>query len=177
MEVDKEKDVNTINANDNLETEETDANDDNTSDKGIMRKKARKERKKARRDKRERDQEANTDETPVQSPPTGLQRATYRFALPRSALNFENYDQKFKQEHVTASVILKQDEKYNKLTMKCRMLMRQLQKVDVTVVIEPLIAGNKKGRWEKSSEIPFNFTYLGAAIKVAGNARFEKVKP
>ena len=71
------------------------------------------------------------------------------------------------------SVTLKHDKKYNELTMKCRMLMGQLQKVDVTVVIEPLIVGNKKGRWEKSSEIPFNFTDLGAAIKVAGNARFE----
>ena len=78
---------------------------------------------------------------------------------------------------MTASVTLKQDEKYNELTMKCRMLMGQLQKVDATVVIEPVIAGNKKGRWEKSSEIPFNFTDLGAAIKVAGTARFEKVKP
>ena len=36
--------------------------------------------------------------------------------------------------------------------MKCRMLMGQLQKVDATVVIEPVIAGNKKGRWEQSSE-------------------------
>ena len=76
-----------------------------------------------------------------------------------------------------ASVTLKQDNKYNELTMKCRMLMGQLQKLDTTVVIEPVIAGNKKGRWEKSSEILFNFTDLGAAIKVAGNARFEKVKP
>ena len=40
-----------------------------------------------------------------------------------------------------------------------------------------MIAGNKKGRWEKSSEIPFNFNDLGAAIKVAGNSRFEKVRP
>ena len=64
-------------------------------------------------------------------------------------------------------VTLKQDEKYNQLTMKCRMLMGQLQKVDATVVIETMIAGNKKGRWEKSFEIPFNFTDLGAAIKVA----------
>ena len=55
--------------------------------------------------------------------------------------------------------------------------MGQLQKVDATVVIEPVIAVNKKGSWEKSSEIPFNLTNLGAAIKVAGNARFEKVKP
>ena len=74
------------------------------------------------------------------------------------------------------SVTLKQDEKYNELTMKCRMLMGQLQKVDATLVIEPVIAGNKKGRWEKSSEIPFKFTDLGAAIKVVGNARFDKVK-
>ena len=55
--------------------------------------------------------------------------------------------------------------------------MGQLQKVDATVVIEPVIAGNKKGRLEKSSEIPFNFTDQGAAIKVASNSRFEKVKP
>ena len=82
MEVDKEKDVNTINANDNLETEETGANADNTSDKWTMRKKARKERKQARRDKRAREQDANTDETPVHSPLSGLRRATSRFALP-----------------------------------------------------------------------------------------------
>ena len=55
--------------------------------------------------------------------------------------------------------------------------MGQLQKVDATVVIEPVIEGNKKGRWEKSSKIPINFTDLGAAIKVAGTDRFEKVKP
>ena len=83
MEVDKEKDVNTINANENLETEETGANADNTSDKEIMRKKPRKGRKKVRKDKREREQDANTDETPVHSPPSGLRRATSRFALPR----------------------------------------------------------------------------------------------
>ena len=56
--------------------------------------------------------------------------------------------------------------------MKCRMLMGQIQKVDVTVVIEPMIVGNKKVKWEKSPDIPFNFTNLGAAIKMAGNARF-----
>ena len=39
---------------------------------------------------------------------------------------------------MTASVTLKQDKKYNKITMKCRMLMGQLQKVDATVVIEPV---------------------------------------
>ena len=79
MEVDKEKDVNTIKANDNLETEETGANSDDTSDKETMRKKARKGRKKDRKDKREREQDANTDETPVHSPPSGLRRATSRF--------------------------------------------------------------------------------------------------
>ena len=40
-----------------------------------------------------------------------------------------------------------------------------------------MIAENNKGKWEKSFEIPFNFTNLGAAIKVASNSRFEKVKP
>ena len=92
--------------------------------------------------------------------------------LPRSALIFDKYDHKFKREHATESVTLKQDEKYNKVTIKCRMLMGQLQKVDATIVIEPVISGNKKRRWEKSSEISFNFTNLGAAIKMAGNARF-----
>ena len=72
MEVDKEKDANNTNDNDKLEAEQTGANADDISNKGTTRKKARKERKKARRDKRERDQEANTDKTPVQSPPTGL---------------------------------------------------------------------------------------------------------
>ena len=41
MEVDKDKDVNTINANDNLETEDTGANADNTRNKGTMNKKGR----------------------------------------------------------------------------------------------------------------------------------------
>ena len=82
MEVDNEKDMNTINANNNLETEETGANADDTSNKGTMRKKARKERKKASRDKRAREKGANTDETPVHSPSSGLQRETSRFALP-----------------------------------------------------------------------------------------------
>ena len=89
MELDKEKDVNTINANDNLKTEDTGANADDISEKGTMRKKARKERKKDRREKRAREQDENTDETPVHSPPSGLRRATSRFALPRSALNFD----------------------------------------------------------------------------------------
>ena len=55
--------------------------------------------------------------------------------------------------------------------------MNQIQKVDPTVIIEPATLGDKKGRWEKSSEIPFDFTDMGAAIKVADNAKFEKVKP
>ena len=55
MEVDKEKDVNTIKANDNLEIEETCAYADDTSDKGTMKKKARKERKNSRKDMRSRE--------------------------------------------------------------------------------------------------------------------------
>ena len=49
--------------------------------------------------------------------------------------------------------------------------------MDPTVIIEPATLGDKKGRWEKSLEIPFDFTDMGAAIKVADNAKFEKVKP
>ena len=45
---------------------------------------------------------------------------------------------------MTASVTLKQVEKYNGLMMKCRMLMGHMQKVDVTILIEQVIAGNKK---------------------------------
>ena len=60
--------------------------------------------------------------------------------------------------------------------MKIRIVVSQAQKVGTTFVIEPAKEGNKRGRWEKSSEVPFNFTELGAAVKIADNARFEKVK-
>ena len=101
-----------------------------------------------------------------------MRRVSSRFVSPRPILNFTNYDHKFKREHAQASVVLKQDEKYNELTMKIRLLLGQMQKVDPTVVIEPATA-----RWEKSPKIPFDLTNLGVAIKVADNARFEKVKP
>ena len=81
MEVDKEKDMKIIKANDNLETEETGTNANDTSDKWTMRKKERKGGKKARKDKRAREQDANTDEIPVHSPLSGLRRATSRFAI------------------------------------------------------------------------------------------------
>ena len=55
--------------------------------------------------------------------------------------------------------------------------MGEGQKVDPTFVIEPAQEGKKKGRWEKPSDVPFNYTDLGASIRVADNARFEKVKP
>ena len=102
MKVDKEKYVNTINANDNLENEDTGANADDTSDKVTTRKKERKERKKSRRDKRAKEQEENTDKNPVHSSPTGLRRETSRFTLPRSALNFDKYNHKFKRDHAKA---------------------------------------------------------------------------
>ena len=72
---------------------------------------------------------------------------------------------------------MKQEEKYNELTMKVRLLLDQMQKVDPTVIIEPATLGDKKGRWEESLEIPYDFTDMGAVIKVADNAKFEKVKP
>ena len=146
-------------------------------------KKARKERKKARKEKRAREVAGATKETPAAlvpsttSPPAGLRRATSKFLSPLKSLKFDKYSHTFKREHATASVILSADEKYNELTMKIRMLVSQAQKVDTTFVIEPAKEGNKSGRWEKSSEVPFNFTELGAAVKIADNARFEKVKP
>jgi hypothetical protein len=146
-------------------------------------KKARKERKKARKEKRAREVAGATRESPaalepsISSPPAGLRRATSKFSSPLRSLKFNKYSHTFKREHATASVILSADEKYNELTMKIRMLVSQAQKVDTTFVIEPAKEGDKRGRWEKSSEVPFNFTELGAAVKIADNARFEKVKP
>ena len=55
--------------------------------------------------------------------------------------------------------------------------MGEGQKVDPTFVIEPAQKGDKTGRWEKPSDVPFNYTDLRSSIRVAENARFEKVKP
>ena len=49
--------------------------------------------------------------------------------------------------------------------------------MDSTFVVELAKEDDKRGRWEKSLEVPFNFTEMGAAVKIADNARFEKVKP
>ena len=73
--------MNTIKANVNLETEEIGANADDTSNKETMRKKARKGRKKARKDKRAREQDANTDEIPVHSPPVWTTKGDVSFCV------------------------------------------------------------------------------------------------
>ena len=137
--------------------------------------KARKERRKATEQVSNESGEANEEEE-IQSPPPGVRR-TGRYSPRKSTFSFEKYAHKFKREHATASAILSQDEKYNELTMKVRLLMGEGLKVDPTFVIEPAQEGDKTGKWEKPSDVPFNYTDLGAAIRVAENARFEKVKP
>ena len=88
-----------------------------------VKKKARKERKKARKDKRTREQDMMTEVSPIQSPPGGLRRTMLRFPAARpSLIRFDKYDHKYKWEHATSSVVLKQGEKYNELTMKVRLL-------------------------------------------------------
>ena len=142
-------------------------------------KKARKERKKKSREKRAREEAESTKETPtitaptVTSPPAGLRRATSKFSSPLKSLKFDKCSHTFKREHATASVILSQDKKYNEMTMKICILVGQAHNVDSTFVIEPAKEGDKRGRWEKNSEVSFNFTEIGAAIKIADNARFE----
>ena len=94
-------------------------------------KKARKERKKARKEKRAKEEAEATKGTPaatapaVTSPPAGLRCATSNFSSPLKSLKFDKYSHTFKREHATASVILSQDKKYNKLAMKIRMLVGQ----------------------------------------------------
>ena len=94
-ELDKEKDVNTINANGNLETEETGANADENSNKGTTRKKARKERKNSMRDNRAREQDAMLIPTYCRVPHVGntdyIHTAADNPTINSSIVRFDSY--------------------------------------------------------------------------------------
>ena len=56
-------------------------------------------------------------------------------------------------------------------------LALEMKKVDPNLVLEPVVAGLKQERVEDPRFLPNNFTELSAIVKLAANARFEKVKP
>lgn len=148
---------------------------------GKSKKKARKEKKEARREKkgskREREKAANAKEPQVTSPPAGVRRRTPRFSSPQKETTFQSHIHVYNREHVTASTTLTAEDKYSKLTMKIRGLLTKGQKVDDKFAIETIEMGNKKGRWEKPSQVPFNYIELGANVMIPENAKFEPVRP
>ena len=83
----------------------------------------------------------------------------------------------YSQELTTVSCVLSQEEKYSKLTMKRGALLTEGQKVDNIFAIEIIETGNSKGRWENPTQVPFEFTDMGANILTPENATFEQVEP
>ena len=52
-----------------------------------------------------------------------------------------------------------------------------MKKVDPNLVVEYVVVRVKQGRVEDPRFLPNNFTELSAVVKLAANAKFEKVKP
>ena len=101
----------------------------------------------------------NPKEPLVTSPPAGVRRKSTRFSSPQQT-TFQAHNHTYCREHVTASTVLSQDDKYSELTMKIRGLLTEGQKVDDFFAIETIEIENTKGRWETSAQVPFNFTDL-----------------
>ena len=64
--------------------------------------------------------------------------------------------------------------KFDEFTLGVRSLLKQIQKVDKTAVLEPIEEGGQR-LWEPS-ELPFDHTDLGAWIQKGGNKVFEMKK-
>ena len=90
---------------------------------------------------------------------------------------YSKHNHKFKREHVTASKVLTDDDRYLELAMSCRAFMVESKKVDTNFVFEPVDPKNTEGRVENPTQLPINYTNLTATIKVSENANFEKSKP
>ena len=58
-----------------------------------------------------------------------------------------------------------------------KLLALEMKKVDQNLVLEPVASGGKQGQVEDPRFLPNNFTNLLAIVKLASNAKFEKVKP
>ena len=83
----------------------------------------------------------------------------------------------YKQEFVQASVKLREENKHVEFMHSFKLLTLEMKKVDPNLVLEPVAAGSKQGRVEDPRFLPNNFRELSAIVKLAANAKFEKVKP
>ena len=61
--------------------------------------------------------------------------------------------------------------------MKMQGLYKEAQKVDGTIIINPIVLGTNRPVISTPNAIPLNHTDLGANVKVADNACFHKRKP
>ena len=69
------------------------------------------------------------------------------------------------------------DQKHIEFTMKMRGLYKEEQKVDETIIINPIASGTKGSVITKRNDTSLNHTDLGANVKVADNASFQKRRP
>ena len=90
---------------------------------------------------------------------------------------FEGHVHKYRQEFVHASVKLREENKHVEFMQSFKLLALEMKKVDPNLILEPVAAGSKQRRVEDPRFLPNNFTDLSAIVKLAANAKFEKVKP
>jgi hypothetical protein len=92
----------------------------------------------------------------------------------------QDYNHKHKRVVLEASLVCSKegkDAKYDEFTLGMRALFKNMQKVDATVVIEPVLVGSGK-KLVEPSEIPFNHTEMGKHIQqTGGNKSFDMRKP
>ena len=72
---------------------------------------------------------------------------------------------------------MREENKHVEFMQTFKFLVLEMKKVDPNLVLVPVAAGGKQGRVEDSRFLPNNFTELSATVKLAANAKFEKVKP
>ena len=86
----------------------------------------------------------------------------------------------FKRNVVECSFVCTQEElnlRYNELPSNIRLLLKNMQKVDKMVCMEPVVAGDAEKIWEPTS-VPYDHTDLGEYIVQGGGVKaFELKKP
>eukprot|EP00956_Cyclotella_meneghiniana_P025889 scaffold54940_cov39-Cyclotella_meneghiniana.AAC.1 len=92
----------------------------------------------------------------------------------------EKHDHVNKRNVVECSFVCTQEEenlRYNELPSNIRLLLKNMQKVDKMVCLEPVIPGDAEKLWEPTS-VPYDHTDLGDYIVQSGGVKaFEMKKP
>ena len=72
---------------------------------------------------------------------------------------------------------LKEENKHTEFVNFFKSLALEMKKVDPNLVLEYVVARVKQGRVEDPRFLSNIFTVLSAVVKLAANAKFERVKP